>query len=227
MENPTPLTESIEESLEKVMERAPAACNVTPFPEDKTTLQPFSDDEQVRRSMIWAGVSKKYAGCTFDNFKGNQNLIDVLKAMSTTNESIVLIGNTGCGKTHLAVSMLRESGNGYDAVFITVPELLLKIRSCFRDGATESEEEIIGRYAQAKVLILDDLGAEKSTAYSITTLYLIIDRRIQQERRTIITTNLTMEQIEDSLGARIASRLSEMKIIKIGMADYRKKRAAV
>jgi DNA replication protein DnaC len=73
-------------------------------------------------------------------------------------------------------------------------------------------------------LCLDDLGAEKTTEYAITTLYLIIDRRIRNEMQTIITTNLSLDEIEATLGARIASRLAEMKIIKINMPDYRKKR---
>jgi len=73
-------------------------------------------------------------------------------------------------------------------------------------------------------LIIDDLGAEKSTEFSITTLYIILDRRIRELKTTIITTNLSMSQIEEHLGARIASRLSEMKNIKINMPDHRKRR---
>jgi DNA replication protein DnaC len=74
------------------------------------------------------------------------------------------------------------------------------------------------------LLVLDDLGAEKTTEFAITTLYIIIDRRIRDAKRTIITTNLSLKEIEDKLDARIASRLSGMQNVKISMPDYRKKR---
>jgi len=92
------------------------------------------------------------------------------------------------------------------------------------DREPETEEEIVNFYSDMDFLIIDDLGAEKSTEFSITTLYIILDRRIRELKTTIITTNLSMSQIEEHLGARIASRLSEMKNIKINMPDHRKRR---
>ncbi|MFH0771312.1 MAG: ATP-binding protein [Candidatus Omnitrophota bacterium] len=169
-----------------------------------------------------AGVSIKYQDYSFDNFKGNEKLVRDLRDIKV--ESIILSGKTGCGKTHLAISMLREANLRWAAYFITIPELLLKIRGSFDSQSNETEEEIIAKFSDYELLVLDDLGAEKTTEYSITTLYLILDRRNRENRRTIITTNLSLQDIEETLGARIASRLADMKFIKINMQDYRKNR---
>lgn len=162
------------------------------------------------------GIPKLYADCSLETYRGNDRLITALRECRT--DGIVLRGPTGCGKTHLAIAIIRDNG-----VFITVPDLLLKIRSSFQGGG-ETEEEIIRHYSSLPTLVLDDFGAEKTSEFAITTLYIILDRRIRDCRRTIITTNLTQDQIEETFGARIASRLAGMENIKINMPDHRKRR---
>jgi len=169
-----------------------------------------------------SGIPRLYYGCSFNNFQGNDKLISDIKNIIVDKENVVLRGNTGCGKTHLAVSMLK-TGIDYYCKFISVPNLLLKIRSSF-NGGSETEEEIINNFSGYKTLVLDDLGAEKTSEFSITTLYLILDRRISECRQTIITTNLSQKEIEEVFGARIASRMAGMVNLKINMSDYRKKR---
>ena len=186
-----------------------------------------SEEPQPKKTALaYCGVSPKYLQCRFDNFTGGEKIAKVLAPLAKTDDGIVLTGQTGCGKTHLAVALLAEYPciDATDPVFVTVPELLLKIRTCFGPKATLTEEELINNYASCEVLVLDDLGAEKESEFVIVTLYLIIDRRNRYGRKTIITTNLSLPEIEEKLGARIASRLSEMKIIKINMPDYRKRR---
>lgn len=169
-------------------------------------------------------VPVKYRECSFDNFIGHEKIVSGLKEYCKTEDSIYIYGKTGCGKTHLAVACIMggliESGE-----FITVPELLLKIRSSFSDKSAWTEEEIINQYSNTGLLVLDDLGAEKTTEYSITTLYLIIDRRNRNNRKTIITSNLSPEEIEEKLDARIASRIADMKVVNLSkLPDYRKRR---
>lgn len=190
-----------------------------------------STDENIvpyRVTMADFRIPVRYRDCSFENFKGNDPLVKRVRAPMENGDSITLIGNTGCGKTHLAISALRY---GIDtgrillgAIFIPVPELLLKIRATFRNGANETEEDVIDRYSHCPFLILDDLGAEKTSEFSIATLELILDRRIRDNRPMIITTNLTLEEIEGKLSARIASRLAVTNCIKINMPDWRKRR---
>jgi len=177
---------------------------------------------------IYNGVPKLYGDCTLENYQGNENLVSELRK---EKDNVVLRGNTGCGKTHLAVAILNRTKiisktiwEHRDKKFITVPDLLLKIRSSFQENSNESEEEIIKEFSNISMLVLDDLGAEKTSEFAVTTLYIILDRRIRDCRKTIITTNLSQKEIEETFGARIASRLSSMENIKINMPDFRKKR---
>jgi len=192
-------------------------------PEEKTYGEKPAEESWFGK---YSGVSKLYKNCSFESFQGNEKLKSDLKEIAKTDKSVVLRGATGCGKTHLAISIIKERFNNSlrnNSVFITVPDLLLKIRTSF-SGGTESEEEIIRQFSDVETLVLDDLGAEKTSEYSITTLYVILDRRIRECRQTIITTNMMQSEIEQTFGARIASRMAAMENIKINMPDYRKKR---
>ena len=146
--------------------------------------------------------------------------------------SLLFTGPTGCGKTHLAIAtyreLIKENRDG-ETLFITTPELLLEIRATFNtkkniDDPDQTEGQVIDKYSKVELLILDDLGSEKTSDFTIQSLYLIIDRRNRNLKPTIITTNLSLQEIEEKLDARIASRLSDMTVIKINMPDYRKRR---
>jgi DNA replication protein DnaC len=187
---------------------------------------------------IW-GVPSKHLCSSFGSFEGGETAKKICSEASKNLESVLLTGPTGCGKTHLAVAMLRqkiensavelEPGHYYQdktkALFVTVPELLLEIRQTF-NNPNLLEGKVVDKYSKVSLLVLDDLGAEKTTDWSESALYIIIDRRNREEMWTIVTSNLELKDIERYLGARIASRLSDMKIINLKLPDYRKKRKA-
>ena len=194
--------------------------------------------EYPERFLSGYNVPKKHLSKSLDNFKGNSKIVKICKTYSLKAvNSLLLIGPCGSGKTHLAVSILKEMirnnlvGKEWSseakikgAYFITTPELLLEIRQSFQDSADTNESEMIEYYATMPFLILDDLGAEKVSEWAVTTLYLIIDRRNREEKPTIFTTNLSLVEIEQQLSVRIASRLADCRVIQLDMPDYRKKR---
>jgi DNA replication protein DnaC len=179
--------------------------------------------------MRLCGIKQRYPSCSFESFKGGGGITTECIEFLNKPQDIVLAGGPGNGKTHLAVAIVRElvkelKINGpQDCVFITVPDLLLEIRSTFREESS-TEKEIVEKYSSVPYLVLDDIGAEKSAEWSITTLYLIIDRRTSEELPTIYTTNLSLEEIDTKLSSRIASRMAYAKVLKNGMPDYRRKR---
>lgn len=196
----------------------------------RCSLEAFSGAEPAKKLCL------EYA-CSFQRNIEEYGRSRVDRGLLSYPGSLLFIGKTGCGKTHLAVATLREivrRQNVRTFAFITTPELLLEIRSAFdgkkrqteEDGdyVQETESDVLDKYSYCELLILDDLGAEKATPYAIQSLYLLIDRRNRDLRPTIITTNLSLEEIETTIGARIASRLSDMKVIKLNLPDYRKKR---
>jgi len=217
------------------------------------------NEKRVKKELWGCGVPEKYKDTSFNTFIGNDKIKEHCMALAEWEDDIMISGPTGSGKTHLAVSILRNiiergvikypmgrdrTGNKLlfspgvfglmgSGEFVTVPRLLMDLRAVFSgsqkkqgmDGwEVKTEQDAIAEYTKPSVLILDDLGAEKTTDYSLTSLYLIIDERINNLKRTIVTTNLTLKEIEEKMDARVASRLSGMKIIKLTMPDHRKKR---
>lgn len=204
------------------------------------SMQNTDPGEERNTYHSYSGIPYRYKDCSLDTFQGNENLVSDLKAMADKSIDLFLTGNTGCGKTHLAIGYLKASNicnipiiskktTDWDSpllnkFFITLPEILLAIRESFREKTPMTEADVVNYYADIDSLVLDDLGAEKPSEFSIATLYLILDRRIRNCRQTIITSNLNIKEIENIFGARIASRISEMRILKINMPDYRKRR---
>jgi DNA replication protein DnaC len=205
--------------------------------EDKLKTQ----QDHPETIMEYWDVPKKHINSAFSSYDGGNTLIKLCADAVENKHDVLLCGKTGCGKTHLAVAMMRESiqsdkqvisvypwdnRGGKRGRFVTVPELLLEIRQSYNQGDNETDTEsgIIDKYSKCELLILDDLGAEKTTEWTESTLYLIIDRRNRDRKWTIVTSNLSLPEIEQHLGARIASRLSDMKVVNIKLPDYRKKR---
>lgn len=160
--------------------------------------------------------------------------------MELPKESLFITGKAGTGKTYLGIAILKEyiyrnlqkreswsedekrNKPSLSWKWETVPELLLELRGSFKDNAKYTEQEVIKDYSDPDLMILDDLGAEKSSDFTIQSLYLIIDRRYSSEQRTIITSNLSLGEISQKVGDRIASRIAGMcKVIELKGKDRR------
>jgi DNA replication protein DnaC len=176
------------------------------------------------------GIGSRYLSYSFENFQGGNGVKTALADIASTPSDVVLMGGPGCGKTHLAIATMRamvqndKLNSPAAARFVTAPELLMEIRRTYGRNDGQDETDIIERHAKLSLLVLDDLGAEQATDWAVTMLYLIIDRRYRDLRPTIITTNLSLQEIEQRLSMRIASRMADMRVIKIDLPDWRKKR---
>ena len=137
-------------------------------------------------------------------------------------ESLYLFGKVGTGKTIKAsVIFLQNQEENYITncnktyEFISIPNLLMMIKDSF-DCDEIRESDIIKKYSEVDILVLDDFGIEKTTDWSLQILYLIINYRYEYLKQTIITSNISLEQLAKKLGdERIPSRLKQMcKIIE-------------
>jgi len=187
--------------------------------------------EKLLRSI---GVGKRHESCSFENYKGGEKIKEICENFLSNSFDLIFSGGSGTGKTHLASAILRElvksgkvSGWRSSGIFKSVPELLAEIRATYRNNSGDDEKTLIEEYSDTQYLVLDDFGAEKTTEWSISTLYLIIDRRYRECLPTIITTNLTLDEIAEKFDQRIASRLSSARIITIKGADYRAKKGPI
>jgi DNA replication protein DnaC len=144
------------------------------------------------------------------------------------------MGPAGVGKTHLAVSIIRDlTEKGFASIFCEFGSLLKEIQDSYNPVSKSSELKVLAPVFQADVLVLDELGATVPTDWVRDTMYQIINRRYNDNKLTIFTTNYLdkprseKEQVlEDRIGTRLRSRLYEMcKMVVIDGEDYRKQLA--
>ena len=147
-----------------------------------------------------------------------------------------LYGPCGVGKTHRAVAIMRELiirkskayrmadivRGIYDARFIPVISLLMRIKSSFSTESNESEGDVIDRLTSPELLVLDDIGTEKVSDWTLQTLYAIIDTRSREKKQTIITSNYSLDEISKRMTDRISSRIRGMcKVVPMIGQDRR------
>ena len=119
-------------------------------------------------------------------------------------EWLVLSGNHGSGKTHLAVAIANHRlDHGRPAIFIVVPDLLDRLRATFSPTSDITYDELFETCRETELLILDDLGAQSSTPWAQEKLYQIINERYNRRLPTVITSNLRLDDMEMRLRSRI------------------------
>lgn len=126
--------------------------------------------------------------------------------------NLLFSGGTGLGKTFLSGCIAREvSGHGYSVVYDTAISLFstFEAKKFSRDlGQERQARDDTRRYLNCDLLILDDLGSELTTPLAQSTLYEVVNSRLQGGKHTIISTNLSMEQIGARYTPQVVSRLA-------------------
>ncbi len=157
----------------------------TPDPESK--LSPRKNMEIIHN------ICKIYA----DRFNGD-------------GENLFLSGGPGLGKTFLSSCIAGEvSKKGYSVVYDTAVNVIKKFEEerFARNGYTEEAQADVNRYLSCDLLIIDDLGTELVTAFSVSVIYHIINTRLIEKKNTVINTNLKLEEIRTKYSPQIASRI--------------------
>jgi len=134
---------------------------------------------------------------------------------------LVFMGVNGCGKTHLAAAIanhLRREGKS--VLFIVVTDLLDYLRSTFNPESRVSYDELFERIKKATVLILDDFGEQAATPWAQEKLYQLINYRYNARLATVITTCLSLDEIERRISSRMVDPSLSL-VLNINAPDYR------
>jgi DNA replication protein DnaC len=123
-----------------------------------------------------------------------------------------LFGDTGTGKTTLAMLVSKAALEaGHSVAIYSLPKLLARIRRTYdSEPGGDSYLAFFERLTSVDLLHIDDLGAEKRSDWVLEQLYALINERYESQRSVIVTTNLPEGELEEQIGARTVSRLSEI-----------------
>jgi DNA replication protein DnaC len=201
-------------------------------------------EEQQKRLLEAARIPRRYARCALSNYHpapGNGTQLRAFNySFKLVNEypaldrGLLFMGTVGTGKTHLSAAILRGlMEKGIPCLFYEFGALLKEIQNSYNPVSQVSELKVLAPVYETEVLVLDELGASKSTDWVRDTMMQIIGTRYNERRLTIFTTNYldtrrseAEETLEDRIGARLRSRLYEMcKTVIIEGEDYRRKLA--
>ena len=207
-------------------------------------------ERRAQQMLGRARIPKRYEHCTLVDFETGYSGADrSLKAarlmaqrfvegypVETEGKGLLLTGDIGVGKTHLAVGILKElvTVRGVQGLYYDYRELLKEVQNSYNREVSATELGILRPVFEAEVLVLDELGAAKPTDWVWDTVAQILNTRYNERRTTIITTNyaneaammaatqaretaakraMREETLGDRIGERMLSRLQEMCVV--------------
>ncbi len=201
--------------------------------------------KKMKYLLEYANLTEAMRQQTFDKFdfslydKGGSDVISpfdyavsaythcknfVEKKEYNSGKNMILYGGTGLGKTFLCSSIASALAKmGVFVLYQSAYSLSGKMEEQKFRGVDNSD--ITDLYYTVPVLIIDDLGTEFSSSFTSSVIFDVLNSRLANGRSTIISTNLSMDEIKEHYGARVQSRiLGEYELLKLEGKDIRTKK---
>lgn len=138
--------------------------------------------------------------------------------------SLLMVGNPGTGKTHLACAVIDALEKSYAVRYSTVADFSAAVRECYKDGAKHTEKQVMQRYATPDLLVLDEVGASSGSDHEKQIFFEVLNERYNAVLPTILISNLPQADITNYLGERVMDRLREGggKMLRFDWESHRK-----
>lgn len=194
--------------------------------------------EQAEARRKYANLPKSDPPKTFENLENIMGLTEAIDAARAYADNLqqpsvlTFYGLPGCGKSHLLEAIGRcLIERGVICKYASGPVLLDELRNSYDADSSERFQEVFDRYNRAEVLLLDDPGAERPSAWTMEKFYLLVNNRIINGRGLVVGTNLSFEKAREQLGPRTADRIWDTgsgtaQVVVITAPSYRTARLA-
>lgn len=214
--------------LEKLSERVRGYladsefCKLWVIQQRPPSEQPGILSLELLRSMTFDNFDYKRLDLPLEQRQNLRQAFNLAMDFARSPEGwLIFQGVNGCGKTHLAAAIANyRLAQGKPVLFVVVPELLDHLRSTFSPESKVSYDEFFEEVKKTPLLILDDFGEQAATPWAQEKLYLLINHRYNARLPMVITTCLSLDEIE----TRISSRMVDPKlslVFNIIAPDYR------
>ncbi len=188
--------------------------------------QGWGSQFELQNNMTFSTFDWRRVNLTSEQRENLENVYQLTFDFAKSPEGwLVLMGETGCGKTHLAAAIVNyQYQANKPALFVVVPEFLDHLRSTFNPESKISYDQVFESVKISSLLVLDDFGEQSTTPWAREKLYQVINYRYNARLATVITTRYSIEEIYKEIDSSISSRLIDPKIstpLNIMAPDYR------
>lgn len=149
---------------------------------------------------------------------------NMLKAMVGTGTLSLIIGIRGCGKTQLAVGLLKHAAHsGYSPLYCTAARIGIELRSAFtKDGNGVTEKSILKKFTAPRVLVIDEFGKSNESGYQDVVMFELLNQRYNEMKDTFLLSNHASTELTAHLGASLLSRIQECGgVVELDNASFR------
>lgn len=178
--------------------------------------------ERINALLVGSGISPRFKDCSLANYRADdqamvqaltvcRGYVDNFEHHYQAGRCLLMLGNVGTGKTHLASAMVQAVIREYaaSALITTAGEVIRVAKGSMDRKASYSERDVLEELASFDLLVLDEVGAQAGTEYERGLLHEVIDRRYQRMLPTVLVSNMAAQDLAAYIGERALDRLRQ------------------
>ncbi len=192
--------------------------------------------ERAQHYLLHAGIAPKFRDASFENYlpvndkaaRQRQAIMAYADLVSSDNHDgkcLILSGDVGCGKTHLATALIKSViwSTAQPCMYVSFDELVAMAKETFAPKAPTTERELYRRFTKYRLVVIDEVGMQNFTEFEQTVAYKLINARYLQELPTVLATNVPANNLKRCIGERAVDRLRENggKALAFDWTSYR------
>ena len=215
------MSEEIKQGFNFCLDKLDSMCqemaeseNYEPTPEEIVAREKENrkhEEQEKQKNLEASGIGERYYNASFENYNCNiperKEVLDKLKLFiqDYQEKTLWMVGNSGTGKTMFAAIICRECLHAH---FVKSYQIELELDDCKSFKAKESKTELLKRYTEYPVLIIDEIGKFESKD-EVKYLFMIINERYENKKSTVLISNKSKIELVEYLGKPIFDRFTE------------------